>query len=179
MATLPVPDPSGAAIPWAIREGLLDTGRRAARLLGKYTDALALNADLVTSRRDRRAPDYDIARARFNDYGPLLLLGRTEEALQLLRECRQVFQDANDIKWLGNAVTALASIENARGRDDDAVRLQRDALRFSYLAGDVAAIAAGYHNLGLYLHLRQPAAALASHLTAALIWRLDGYWRRP
>jgi hypothetical protein len=116
------------------------------------------------------------ARSRFNDYFPLLRLGRTEEALALLLECRQVFQDARDIGMLGKILGALADAEDARGHGDAAIGLERDALRYKYLAGDVTAIAAGYHNLGYYLpgHARQPDPALACHLASALIRALTG-----
>ncbi len=97
MPSLPAtPGPDETAIPWNVREVLLDTGRDAARQLGRWQDALDLNAENIASERERGAPATDIARARFNDYGPLLRLGRTEEALALLLECRQVFQDAHD-----------------------------------------------------------------------------------
>ena len=53
--------------------------------------------------------------------------------------------------------------------------MQRDALRYSYLAGDVSAVAITYNNLGNYLrrHARRPVPALASHLAAALIHALS------
>ena len=112
----------------------------------------------------------DIARTRFNDYSPLLRLGRAEEALAVLLEVRQVFEDAHDIGALGATLGALAEAEDQRGHGDAAVRLERDALRYSYLAGDVTAIRGSYHNLGNYLRrrIRQPGPALASHLAAAL-----------
>jgi hypothetical protein len=119
------------------------------------------------------------ARAGFN-YGPLLRLGRADEALHLLRECRQAFEDAHDIHALGTTLSALADAEDDRGHGDAAIRLERDALRYAYLAGGVAEIAYSYHNLGGYLrvHARQPALALASHLAAALIYALAETGRR-
>jgi hypothetical protein len=165
-----------AFTPWNVRETLLDTGRYAALQLGRWQDALDLNAGQVTSLRDRSAPAANIALSRANDYGPLLRLGRTEEALALLLECRQAFQDARDTRNLGKTLTALASIEDQRDHGDAAIGLERDALRYTYLAGDVIAIAVSYHNLGIYLrrHARQPAQALACHLAAALIRFLIG-----
>jgi hypothetical protein len=168
--------PDEIAIPRYVREVLLDTGRSAARRLGRWQDALDLNAGQVTSMRGRSAPAAVIARSRFNDYFPLLRLGRTEEALVLLLECRRAFQDAGDAGSLGKALSALASIEVARGHGDAAIGLERDALRYEYLAGDVIAIAISYDSLGTYLrrHVRQPAPALACHLAAALIYTLTG-----
>jgi tetratricopeptide (TPR) repeat protein len=172
MRTLPGrPGPDEAVVPWHMREALLKAAREAAVQLGQWDDALDLNAEVIASLRDRRAPAIDTAGARYNDYYPLLCLGRTEEALDLLLECRQVFQDTPDTGALGQILTALAHTEHARGHGEAAIGLQRDALRYSYLIGDVTGITAGYRNLGSYLHLyaRQPAPAFAYHLAAALI----------
>jgi hypothetical protein len=168
--------PDEAVAPWNVRETLLDTGRSAARRLGQWQDAFDLNAGQITSKRDRSAPGADIARSRFNDYYPLVRLGRTEEALALLLECRQAFQDARDPAMLGKTLNALADVEDTRGHGDAAIGLERDALRYTYLAGDVFGIEVSYHNLGnyLYRHARQPAAALACHLASALICALTG-----
>ena len=176
MRTLPTTvGPSEAVNPWNIREALLGTGRDAALHLGQWDDALDLNAAQTASMRDRGAPATVIARAAFNDYGPLLRLGRADQALAQLLECRQVFQDANDIESLGKTLSALGNVEDYRGHGDAAARLERDALRYEYLAGTVIAITVSYHNLGNYLrHDRQPAPALACHLAAALIGALTG-----
>jgi tetratricopeptide (TPR) repeat protein len=165
-----------SANPWNTREALLDTGRYAARQLGRWEDALDLNSAVAASMRDRAAPAAEMARSRFNDYFPLLHLGRADEALALLLECRQVFQDAHDIGMLGKTFGALADVEDSRGHREAAIHMQRDALRYTYLAGDVLSVVVSYHNLGNYIHryARQPAAALACHLTAALIRALTG-----
>jgi hypothetical protein len=177
MQTLPAErGPNETATPWNVRESLLDAGRSAARLLGRWTDALELNAAVTASRRDRGAPAGEIAQGRFNDYGPFLGLGRIGEALALLLECRQVFETAHDIEMLGKTLSALADVEDKRGHGEAAITLERDALRYKYLAGDVTGIAVSYHNLGSSLrrHARQPDAALACHLAAALIRALAG-----
>ncbi len=71
---------------------------------------------------------------------------------------------------------ALASAENWRGHDDAAISLGQDALRYSYLAGDVIGIGVCHHNLGNYLR-RRPADAFTHRLAAALIYRLAGAGR--
>jgi len=71
-----------------------------------------------------------IARARFDEYGPLLNLGRADEALPILRDCLQVFQQARDIAAIGNVLGAIADVEDALGHGDTAIRMQRDALRY-------------------------------------------------
>jgi len=78
METLPAaPGPDETSTPWNVRETLLGTGRDAARRLGRWQDALGLNADQIASKRGRGAPAAETAGARFGDYFPLLRLGRT------------------------------------------------------------------------------------------------------
>jgi hypothetical protein len=169
-------EPGETATPHNVREVLFETGRDASALLGRWNDALDFSAELIASMRYRGAPAAEIARARFGAYGPLLRLDRTDEALSLLRGCRQVFVDARDIGMLGMVLSALADTEHQRGQGDAAIRLQRDALRYKYLTMDMPHIALSYHNLGHYLHAhaRQPAQAIACHLAAALIRALSG-----
>jgi len=145
-------------------------------LLGRPADALPLIAEVTASQRDCHAPATIIARTRYNNYFPLLHLGRTEEAVAVLQECRQVFQDARDTLMLGRTLSALADIEETRGHGDAAVRLEHDALRYKYLAGDVEGIAISYHNLGNHLAdlARQPGPAFVSHLTSAFVCTLIG-----
>lgn len=177
LPTLPaIPGSDEAIPPWNVRESLLSTGFDAAQRLGRWADALDLNADQVASMRDRRAPAAVVAEARFNGYVPLLRLGRTDEALDLLVECRQVFKDARDTRMLGRVISALADTEDKRGHGDAAIRLEHDAFRYKYLTGDVTGIAISYHNLGNHVsrNANRPASALASHLAAALLHALTG-----
>lgn len=171
-----VPDQTDLVNPWNVREALFDTGREAALQLGRWNDALELNVVVTGSQQHRGAPATAIARARFNDSGPLIRLSRIDEALALLLECRQAFEDAHDIEGLAAVLTALASLEDKRGRGDAAISLAQDALRYSYLAGQVGSIAGVHHNLGNYLyhHARPPAGAFAHHLASALIRALAG-----
>ena len=96
-------DQHEAYYPWNVREALLDTGREAALRLGRWDDVLDLNAAVAASQRDRGAPASEIARTRFNDYGPLISLGRIDDVLALLLECRRTFEKAHDMALLGVA----------------------------------------------------------------------------
>ncbi len=176
MVTLPATrGPDEVIDPANVRELLLDTGRDAAFQLERWADALNLSAAFAASLHERNAPAVSIAMSRFNDYGPLLRLGRADEALALVQDCLQNFQDVHDTLMIGRTLAALGTIESERGHGEAAVRFARDALRYEYLAEDVTGIAASYHNHGTYLrYLRQPASALASHLAAALIRTLIG-----
>lgn len=176
MATLPaVLGADESVSQWRAREGLLEAGLRAACLLSRWTDALDLNASLVVSKRERNAAAVDVARALFNDHGPLLLLRRTSEAENLLEGCLRVFEDARDNEMVGKTLVGLAEAADASGDPEAAVILTENALRNLYFAGDVNAIADCYCYLGDYLHhAGRPSQALSSHLAAALAQALIG-----
>jgi len=178
MRSLPAASGNEAVPPWDVRESLLRAGRDSALRLRRFDMALDLNAAIMSSQRDRDAPALVIARDRFNDYGPLIRLGRMDEALSLLRGCRKVFEEAAENRLLGYTLGALAELEARQGHGDVAIRLQRDCLRYAYLAPEAVNIAAGHRNLGHYLgsFARQPqvAAAFAHHLADALIRDLAG-----
>lgn len=172
MATLPpVPGLNDPVAPWSVREGLLDAGSEAARQLEKWAEALALNAAMITSQRGRNATPIELAQTRYRDYFPLLRLGRVDQALAMLQDCLEVFQDARHVTMIGSTLFALADVEDERGHGDAAIGFQRDALRYAYSDDNVTGITIGYHNLGNYLarHASQPAQALASHLAAAVV----------
>jgi tetratricopeptide (TPR) repeat protein len=162
--------------PWNVREALLDVGRDAALRLELWDDAVNLTAAGVASKRARRAPATEIAKVLFSNYGPLLRLGRADEAVALLRECLQVFEDVYDVPMVGKVLSALASTENKRGHGEAAIALARDSLRYRYLAGDVTGAALTYHILGnsLRFYRRQPLEAIGYHLAAALLHALAG-----
>lgn len=162
--------------PWNVREVILDTGREAARQLGRWDQALELSAAAVASKRGRGTPDSEIARVVFNDYFPLLRLGRLDDAVSLLTGCRDAFEAVHDIDGLGMAYGALADAEDKRGHGDVAIGMARDAIRYNYLARNLDAIQVSHHNLGTYLyrHAEQPAEALAHHLASALLCGITG-----
>ena len=163
--------------PFNVREGILDIGRDAARQLGRWEDSLAINGEIVKSLRGRGASDYDICQGRFNDYVPLLRLGRIAEARGLLLECRAIDERERDIGGLGKDLSALAEVEDEAGRGQVAIDLQSDALRYKYLVGEVATIAISHNSLGNYLarYAADPRRALAHHLASALLRALTGH----
>jgi hypothetical protein len=178
-------DKDETATPWNVREVLLNTGLNAAINLRQWKEALDLNALVVSSLRGRHAPADEIAQAQFNDYGPLLALGHTDKALQILLKCRQAFLDARNFGYLGGCLYSLADIEDKRGHGDAAIRIQLDGLRYLYLAGDAGKIAFSYHQLGYYLgkypnqfavggYTNQFTLAIAMHLAEAVISDLAG-----
>ena len=70
----------------------------------QWETVLALNGEIVKYKENRGADEVEIAKARFNDYGPLLKLRRYPEARALLVYCRDVFEWANAVYELGTVI---------------------------------------------------------------------------
>jgi hypothetical protein len=159
-----------------VREGILDVGSDAASQLRRWEDALTFNADVVKSMKRRGASALEIARRRFNDYFPLLRLGRIGEARAQLLECRETYEREHNTAGLGKVLSALAVVEDGAGRGQSAIDLERNALRYKYLAGELRAVAVSHDNLGGYLarYAADFTQALAHHLAAALLRSLTG-----
>jgi hypothetical protein len=162
--------------PWNVREGLLDAGRQAALYLKQWQTALDLNAERVEFKAQRGADAVEMARARFNDYGPLLRLGRYGQARALLEACRAAFEPAHAISELGAVFTALAELEYMESDPPAAARFEQTALRYKYQAGSPGDCAISHNNLASYLERAgaAPEAALAHQLAAGAIFLQTG-----
>lgn len=161
--------------PRNVREGILDIGRSSAVALQRWDEALELNDEIVNTKRGRGASPPDIARSRFNDYIPLLHLGRLADVDQLLRDSQDTFTTAGDTTQLATVYGARADLEDKRDHPAKAVDLQRRSLRLCYVHPDPREISTAHHKLANYLfrvagnHAEQRAhritAALLNHLT--------------
>ncbi|MGH3754558.1 MAG: hypothetical protein ACRDRP_18030, partial [Pseudonocardiaceae bacterium] len=177
MADLPdQPADNDRVNPWNVREGVLDVGRLSAVALQRWDEALDLNGEIASIRRQRGASPGETARTRFNDYVPLLHLGRLADADQLLRDCQDVFDTAGDITQLAAVYGARADLEDKRDHPVDAVGLQRTSLRLWYVRPDPREISTAHHNLANYLSRAsgKPAEQRAHRLTASLLNHLTG-----
>ncbi|MFG3659307.1 CHAT domain-containing protein [Streptomyces sp. NPDC047706] len=161
---------------WEVWEELCDTAQRGAVDAGEWRTALEYNAELCASTAGRGAPAAEHAQARLPAYMPLLRLGRVQEALALLEECREVFEAAADDLLLGEVFGALATVEDARGRGAAALARGRDCLRYAYRAGVPSTVAVSHANFGAYLHshARDGSGAVAHHLAGVLLGVLTG-----
>lgn len=157
--------------PFVLHEVILDTGRTAALGLERWERALTLSAERTASMRERGATALALANAEFNDYGPLLRLGRRDEAYALLLRCRQTFEQQQDTGGLGRALAGLAHVEAEIGHGDQAIRLGAAALRYVHRAGAPSHIGISHFNLANYLrrHGSDPREALAHRLAATIV----------
>ncbi len=177
MAELPdQPADNDSMNPWNVQALILDTGHTSALALGRWAQALDLNDEILTTERRRGASPHQTARTRFNNYGPLLRLGRLTEADQLLHECQAVFDTAKDIPSLARVFSARADLEGQRGHLQDAIDLRHTALRLQYIRPGPGDIAVSHYNLASYLFLvgADPVEQRAHRLAAALLAHLTG-----
>ena len=162
--------------PWTVREGILDIGRLSAAALERWDEALELNDEIAGVKRRCRAGPDEVARIRFNDYVPLLRLGRLADADQLLRDCYDVFDTVGDRTLLAAVYGARADLEDKRDHPMDAVDLQRTSLRLQYDHLDLREISTAHHNLADYLSRAagKSAEQRAHRLAAVLLDHLTG-----
>lgn len=161
---------------WNVLETLLDIGMTAAIERHRWEQALPYGERIAASQLQRSAPAHEAARNWFNIASALLGLGRTREAIEVLRACREVYEADGEVRMLGKVLTALATAEDERGHGPAALALVRDALRLAYRTGNPDDIAISHHNLGNYLarYGTDPAGAAIHYVSAALISTLTG-----
>ncbi len=172
MAALPdISDADEAVNPWNVRETLLNTGHTAALRTKNFEEALLLNEEIVRSEGARGAGALEQASTRFNDYGPLLGLGRLGEAQELLLGCREVFEAERDPLALGKVFSALADLEDKNGAPEEAARFECAALGYRYQIRDPDGCSISHHNLANYLErsAADPTLALTHRLASAVL----------
>jgi hypothetical protein len=162
--------------PWYVREILLETGHAAAAGAGRWDRALDYAERRIASQRKRGAPAHEVASSMFNTYGPLLRLGRADDALNVLRHCHDVFEAQGDLAMAGMVLGALSQIEIENGHPQPALIHARDALRLAYLSGKPGDIAASHHNYGTMMAMSAGDLdnATAHRLAAAVVFALAG-----
>ncbi len=168
--------PREAAVPWNVRETILDAGHDAAMRLKDWESALAFLDDIAVAERARGAPALEQARTLYNRASPLLSLGRHGEARAALESCRAVVEPAGDYEVLGRVLGGLAELESALGDDAAARRYTEEGLRVSYAGDAHKDCAISHFNLATYLGetggVRE--VALAHRLAALAIAELIG-----
>jgi tetratricopeptide (TPR) repeat protein len=172
MRTLPNPAGSNENVSiWQTRETTFNLGFLAASFLKEWQRALEFSREALQSKKARAAPLLELASFAFNDYGPLLRLERYEEAGELLRTCRDVFERENSIEMLGKVFSALADLEDELGRRMTAQHFEETALRYRYAQGDPRDANISHFNISNYIIRRQGSwsEALPHRLAAVLI----------
>jgi tetratricopeptide (TPR) repeat protein len=172
------PDPGGdeAVTKWGVLEPTLGIARQAALDLEHFEASLRFLDRTLASKRARGATDYELASTSFNAYAPLLRLGRIDEAREVLVKCRTVAEAEGDYGFVGQCLSAQANLEDEEGFADQAIELERRALRFTYLQPNPVDIGGSHNNLAIYLTRSSgdQEGAIAHRLADVVLSRIVG-----
>ena len=150
----------------------LDIAEDANGQLERWDACLTLLTEIEQIKREIGANKQEQFRTRFNQYWPLLKLGRLAEAQRVVEACFAVFAEAGDLTMQSKALSALADIWAARGDLTQASALERQALSICNRLPDPSDRAISHGNLATYLEKAGKADDEASHLLAAIIYDL-------
>ncbi|MCP4105639.1 MAG: hypothetical protein GY749_08900, partial [Desulfobacteraceae bacterium] len=150
----------------------LDIARFVHRNLKNWQDSLNLLQETETVQRSRGESEYEIARTRFNQYGPLIRLGRLSEAQAMLEGCLQVFRDANELTAQSSTLSALANLWKERGDLTRPIDLERQALSVKECLDDPTDRAISHGNLSNYLSNDGQTEESANHRLAQIVYHL-------
>ena len=172
MGTLPaVSSEPETTTPWYVREELLAVGQQAAIDAKEWQLVLEFNAAIIASMRNRDANPADVAMAIFSGHSALAELDRADEARDRLIECRELAEADRDYNILGVVLSALAQLEALREHLDVAIELERNALRYKYLANDVQNIPISHYGFANFSdrYAGRRGTATPHYLACALI----------
>jgi tetratricopeptide (TPR) repeat protein len=167
-----VPEAPDAELLGRVLVGGLDIARQANWALERWQECLDLLKEIEEVERELGESEHELVRARFNQYGPLLRLGRLDEAQRLLEGCLAVYRDADDLTRQARALSALGSVWAQRGDLAKAVDLERQALAVRNRLPDPAGRAISHLNLSNYLDEMGQVEEYARHQLAAVVYRV-------
>ncbi len=149
----------------------LDIAQEAKRALEHWEDIIALLEEIEAVQEARGESEQQRARTRFNQYGPLLRLGRLDEAQRILEHCLAMERRAGDLMGESKVLSALADLWYTRGNPQQAAELERKALAVRNRLPDPGDRAISHNNLSNYLN-RLGSLGYAEHRLAAMTYRL-------
>jgi tetratricopeptide (TPR) repeat protein len=152
--------------------GGLEIAHQANRALERWQPCLDRLGEREQVQRALGMAEHEIARTRFNRYGPLKRLGKLDEAQAVLEGCLEVFRRAGDVGLEAKALSALADVWHALGDRGQALALARQALALQERSPDLAGRAVSHNNLAKYLHAAGSPAEALSHQLADLVYTL-------
>ena len=150
----------------------LDVVKEANQALRRWDACLALLEETEGVKRAQGASEHELAITRFNQYGPLMRLGRLDAAQTTIEGCLDVYRGVNDVQRQARALLALANVWSDRRNTSQAVALGRQALALTNRLPDPADRGMSHGNLAVYLHQVGETEAGACHHLATLICRL-------
>ena len=157
----------------------LDIAHRANHTLERWDACLTLLTEIEQTEREMGANRQEQARTRFNQYGPLMKLGRLAEAQRVVEACLAVEREAGDLYGQSNALSALANIWKERGDLAQAIALERQALSICNRLPDPSDRAVSHCNLSNYFDKMGKAEDMSRHSLAAGVYFLITTQQEP
>jgi len=152
--------------------GALDIAVHAERNLERWQSCLDLLEEQESAKRALGENEVELAATRFNEYGPLLTLGRLDEAQRVLEGCLGVFRAAGDVGQEARCLSALADLWARRNEIGEAIALERQALAVRNTLPNPSDRSTGHANLAVYLFESGHLDEAGSHLLASAIYSL-------
>ena len=152
--------------------GALGIARAANVELDRWQASLALQDEIEGTERALGYGEHQLAISRMNRYWPLLKLGKVDDAMAVLVECREVYREVGDETRELRAIGAQADVWNRLGDSHQAVALAQRVLALSERLPSPNDRAISHLNLSIYLHNEGLRAETPAHLLAALAYCL-------
>jgi tetratricopeptide (TPR) repeat protein len=149
----------------------LDIAKDANLQLENWEACLSLLKESAQAKQDMGESRHEIYRTRFNQYFPLMKLGRLDEAQQVAEDNLASEREANDLYGQSKALSALANIWDERGDMEQAIAIERQALSICNRLADPADRAASHGNLSSYLAKAGKLDEMVRHECADIIYR--------
>jgi len=150
----------------------LDIAKMANQRLTNWEACLSLLKEIGQIQREIGENKHEVYRTRFNQYTPLMKLGRLDEAQQVLEECLSVDREFGDLGGQASDLSSLANIWKERGDIEQAIALERQALSIKNQLPDPSDRGISHGNLSNYLNKAGKSDDSAKHLLSAIIYRL-------
>jgi tetratricopeptide (TPR) repeat protein len=145
----------------------LDIARAANLGLKRWQTCLDLLQETESVQRALGESDASLAQPRFNQCGPLIRLGRLDEAKSVLESCLSVFRAAGIASHEAACLSALADVWSRRGEHDEAIALARQALGVRNTLPNPANRGCSHESLGVYLQRADQTVVAVVHQLAA------------
>jgi len=150
----------------------LDIAKDANQQIENWEACLSLLKEIEQTYHEMGESKHAVYRTRFNQYKPLMELGRLNEAQQVAEENLASECEAGDQDGQSKALSALADIWHERGDIEQAIALERQALSICNQLHAPFDRAASHGNLFTHLVKAGKLDDSAKHLLAAIIYLL-------
>jgi tetratricopeptide (TPR) repeat protein len=165
-----VPEAPDAEYLGRVLVGGLDIAGEANQTLGRWEECLHLVMEQEEVKRELGESEHGLAVTRFNRHGPLIRLGRVDEAQRVLEGCLAVFREVGDLTNQARALSGLANVWAERGDIEKAVDLGRQVLAVHNRLPGLEDRAISHRNLSNYLDRMGHSEEYTRHMLADIVY---------